>query len=402
MSIDEIAYSPDGSLALPPAVEAVPPSPYDGLVHQVAIQAFRAGSYLTNPLCHAHELWRRMSVVDLLHPASHPLLNTARKVSLSIMISGWAALSLFTILPGIALRYLGVYLQKQPFIHVQHGEKGKNLPTDRSFSMLSWNICGINAGYSVTDAGVMHWRYRIDDIIKKVIEKDADVNCLIEVFDINTAYYLCDKLKSQGYREFYFNVGANPIGISSGVFIASKYTIKNPEFTRFPIDMLVGRTKAAAKGIFAFDLESEKDLFTRMHVTHLQHSEEPAFSTKEEVESRRAQMGIVLDKIHAVKDRCAILTGDLNLDDEEYQTSPWRHHFERMDFGEDKTWGGDGFCASLVGKLVSEPLNLDYTLITPGFLRPIENSIVASGFDGTVFKTDALSDHAGLYTRFNL
>ncbi len=402
MTIDEVSYGTDAFVFLTVREEFPQQVSNDDIRHRVAIQAFRVGSYLTEPICKAHELYRRISIVDVLHPESNPLENAARKISICLMMLGWFALSVVTTLPGIALRYLGQHLQKTPYVHMQEATEKKILPADRSFSLLSWNICCVNAGFSITDAGVMHWSYRIDDIIKKVAEKDADVNCLTEVFDINTAYYLCEKLKTKGYSDFYFNIGANPIGISSGIFIASKYSIKNPEFTRFPLHSLVGRTKAAAKGVFAFDLESQGEHFVRVHSTHLQHSEEPEFPTVEEVEARRIQMQIIIDKVNGVRDRCAILTGDLNLDDEEYKRCFWQHLFERMDFGDsDKTWGGDAFCSSIVERLlISGPLNLDYTLITPGTAHPVENSLVITGFDGTEFKKEALSDHAGLFSRF--
>jgi endonuclease/exonuclease/phosphatase family metal-dependent hydrolase len=182
---------------------------------------------------------------------------------------------------------------------------------------------------------------------------------------------------------------------------ASKYNIKNLEFSPFPQDTLVGRTKYAAKGVFAFDLESRGEHFARVYSTHLQHSEEPAFPTSEEVEARKRQMQIILDKVNTVRDRCLVVTGDLNLDDDEYRASSWCHRFQKGDlFGAlDKTWGGDEFCARMVGKQVSGPLNLDHTMVVNGTVRSISTSLVETGYDPTTFKEGALSDHAGLLSR---
>jgi len=47
----------------------------------------------------------------------------------------------------------------------------------------------------------------------------------------------------------------------------------------------------------------------------------------------------------------------------------------------------------------SSPLNLDHTLLLAGTARSIHTTLVKTGFDGTTFRPEALSDHAGLFTR---
>src|SRR5207302_2011714 len=123
--------------------------------------------------------------------------------------------------------------------------------------LLSWNICCTGAGFSISDGGVVPWKERIDEIAAKIVQTNADLNCLYETIDVQSAFYLYDKLKGQGYRHFYFNMGPRAIGPASGMFVSSKYQIKNPEFTPFSVDTLVGRTKAISKGVFTFDLHSQ-------------------------------------------------------------------------------------------------------------------------------------------------
>ncbi len=368
------------------------------ILNQLAIQTFRAASYLTDPICKSHEFYRRIFTVEALHPTSSRVAHLARKASFAIGAAGWASLALFTTLPGVVLRSSALYMQKDPFIYVQGQPGGKDLPSDRSFSLLSWNVCCVGGGYPISDGGVMPWSFRIDNIVRKVIEKDADVNCLYETFDSESAFYICKKLKEKGYNHFYFNIGPKAIGVSSGILVASKYNIKNPEFSPFPQSSLVGRTKSAAKGVFGFDLESRGQHFARIYSTHLQHAEEPAFSTDEEVEARNKQMQIIVEKVNTIRDRCVVVTGDLNLDDSEYETSSWHHRFEKGEwqFGSMKTWEGDEFCARMVGKRVSGPLNLDHTIVARGTNRSLSTSLVETGYDATTFKKEALSDHAGL------
>ncbi len=363
---------------------------------KAATHAFRAASCLTDPICKSHELFRRICVVEAETP--NPLLSLARKIVLFVALIAWASLAVVTTLPGIALRALAAYIQKRPFIYWRGESEGKVLPPSRSFTLLSWNVCCVGAGYSISDGGVVPWSDRIDRIVDQIVEKDADVNCLYETFDSKSAFYLAERLKENGYAHFYFNIGPKAVGVSSGIFVASKYNIQNPEFSPFPQDTLVGRTKNAAKGVFSFDLEN----FARVYSTHLQHSEEPEFPTLEEVEARRRQMEIIVGKVNQVRDRCVVVTGDLNLDDQEYNNSSWHARFQKGDEFTGKTWDGDAFCAQMVEKRISGPLNLDHTMVASGTAHAISTSLVETGYEAARFKADALSDHAGLYSQITL
>lgn len=376
----------------------------DSLREKVAFSSFLIASYLTDPVCKTHEFYRRIYVVDALNPQGSALSNLARKIALLTGVVACSVLAVFTGLPGIGLRYFGAYIQKNPYIYSQGDVRAKTLPTDRTFSLLSWNVCCIGAGYSITDGGLMPWSFRLDNIVKKIIEKNADVNCLYETFDSITSFYICEKLKENGYKHFYFNIGPNVIGVSSGILVASKYDIKNPEFTLFPKDTLVGKTKYAAKGVFSFDLNSSGKNFARIYATHLQNSEEPEFPIAEEIDGRKKQMQIIVDKIDKIRDRCVVVTGDLNLDDNEYKKSSWKSYFQKGDtFGDsEKTWGGDEFCARMLGKSISRPLNLDHTMVVKGTARSISTTLVPTGFEPSVFKEEALSDHLGVLSRIGV
>jgi hypothetical protein len=316
---------------------------------------------------------------------------------------GWSALAAITTLPGIALRYLASSISKQPFTYLKGNGPEKTLPQDGKFSLLSWNICGTGAGYAISDGGVYPLNYRIDPIVDTILKKDADVACLYEVFDVNTGVYLYDQLKDKGYNHFYFNMGTKAIGVASGLFVASKYKIETPEFSPFPLESLVGRTKNCGKGVFSFDLKSEENTFATLFTTHLQHSEEPAFPTSEEVAGRAMQMRLIDEKATALQGRCVIVTGDINLGDAEYKTSAWHTHYQKGERSEEiKTWGGDQFCATLVGQKVSGPLNLDHTMILKGSAASIETTLVETGYDSAQFNPAALSDHEGTFNSIKI
>ena len=359
---------------------------------------FRFASLLTEPICKAHELFRRLYLVDVLNPTASKTSNWARKFFLGMGVVVSFFLSVGAAPPGVALRGIASYLEKEPFIYYRG--KLPNKALKEFFSLLSWNICCVGGGYSISDGGVMPWHFRIDKIITEILKENPDVLALYEVMDTAAGFYLYERLQEQ-YAHFYFNIGPRAIGPSSGMFVASKAEIKNPEFIPFPKQMLVGRTKMSEKGVFSFDIQIEEKKI-KVYATHLQHSEQPQYPTPEEIKAREAEMALIIKKVDQNSGN-AIVTGDLNLDRTEYVHSSWKGIFQDVFFDENgsRTWGGAEFCAKMVGKRESGPLNLDYTLIK-GPEISAKTSLIETGYDDTTFTIDALSDHRGLLSRFEM
>ncbi len=364
--------------------------------------AFWIASKLSDPVCKSHEYFRRIQIVDALHPEECKLVRLARQIFLGSLFVCFGALGIFTAPPSVALRALALHLQAHPFLYERGGASEKVLPDKPIFSLLSWNICCVAGGYPVSDGGVSPWVDRIDAVARKIIETDADVNCLYETFDLQAAAKLSDELKAAGYSHIYYNIGPKAMGPPSGIFVASKYRISNPDFISFPQELLIGRTKHASKGIFTFDLVSNGSVFATISATHLQHSEKPEFPTAEEIQARASQMEMLVEKVQTITDRAVLVVGDLNLDDQEFHSSDWSPSFEKNDQFTEKTWGGDAFCARLTGKEVSGPLNLDHSMSLKGSVLSIETKLIDTGFDAESFSEEALTDHRGLLTHIHL
>ena len=351
-------------------------------------------SKCTDPVCYVHETIWRYRLIDSLPKNSRPLSSNFSMIT--------SPSKTFLSIPGAAVgtvfRWIAAALQDEPYIYTKSKKEDKLLPEKKQISHLLWNICCVGAGYSITEGGVVPWKERIDRIAEQIIETDADVNSIYETFDIDSAFYLSEKLSSKGYHCFY-NIGPNIVGTSSGIFVASKYKVVNAKFTPFSKDTLLGRTKNCKKGVFQFDLTSDGKTFAPVLSTHLQHSEKPEFPTNEEVLSREKQMQAMLEITKKLPPHCILVNGDLNLDDREFENSSWKDLFEKGKIhGTEKTWGGDAFCASLMNKEASKPLNLDHAMIIKGSARSISSKIISSKFDGTTFKKEALSDHNRVLT----
>jgi len=359
--------------------------------------ALRTASYLTDPVCKSRELWMRCQVVKDLHPDAYRVTNLFRQ---TVFLSGVAACGLAAVvctLPAMALRYAVCRLQQQPYI-CRKGTAAEKEVQNATFSLLSWNICYTQAGFEITDGGVISSPERIQALSDKILEQDADVVCLYEVFDINTALYLYEQLKGR-YAHFYFSMGPRVVGPPSGIFGATKFAVENPHFQAFPKEALDGRAKNCEKGIFSFDIKN----CARVFATHLQHSEICAKPTPEEEKARRDEMEIMMELVDKPgRTRGRVIVGDLNMDDKEFDAATWRNRVVKGDTYTEKTWGGDGYCAGLVGKEASGPLNLDHNMIVEGTARSITTRLVSTGFKGDVLNKGALSDHQGLFSEIHV
>jgi endonuclease/exonuclease/phosphatase family metal-dependent hydrolase len=365
---------------------------------------FKLASHFTEPICKSHEYYRRIYLVDHHNTNSYKLINLFRKIIYLIKIVFHASIACITTIPAVFLRFLAKNLQKHPFLHVKTSSNFKTLDPNKKFTILSWNICCIGGGYSISDGGVMPWKNRIDKIIDKILNLKADVNCLYETFDTKSAFLIYNKLKKHGYNEFYFNIGPAAIGVSSGIFVASKYEIKDPFFLPFSKKTLVGRTKRANKGVFSFSLSSENKNFANIFTTHLQHSEECEHAVDTEIKGREAQMKIITNNVKSIKNRCTIVLGDLNLDDNEYNKSFFKDYYDKgqINSNNKKTWAGDEFCAKMVNKKISTALNLDHTMLVKNTAKNLITTYIDTNHSPIKVNKDSLSDHLALFSEVTL
>jgi len=357
--------------------------------------AYLVASKLTDPLCQAHQFYRQILLVDTLYPSSSLLERMLRKGVLLLGSVSNGLFSLCTTFPAIELRLCALAVQEKPFLYFR-GDAEEENRWDPSLSLLSWNLCCVSGGYSITDGGVLPWRYRIFPVVEALRAQNADILCLYEIFDIQTALALFEELKGD-YRHFYLHIGPNAIGLSSGLFVASKVSISEPEFIPFPKESFDGRAKHCKKGFFSFELKKGQEPCVRVYATHLQHSEQPEHPTQGELRAREQAMEHILTHMQNFHGQACVLTGDLNLEEEELHASRWGHFFDHgLIEGCGCTWGGDAFCSNLTGKPISPPLNLDHTLVTRSSGASLKTYYVETGFNGETFNPEALSDHKGL------
>ena len=373
------------------------------------INLLKAASLFTDPICKVREYFYELYTLSEVCKTTTE--KVARAASLCLGVAFFALLAPFATPIGMALRSIVVATQEKPYIYL----KSKNVEVkkfvDKKITEFSQNVCGMEAGYHYTDAGLVPFRAQIevegnkksrcDANLDQIRSFDPDVVCLFEVPNIYDACHISSYLKN--YARFVPVAGTRILGPPSMIYVASKYEMENITFTPFiKGEELTGPSRFSEKGVLSFDLKSEDKPFATVIATHLQHSAIPEHPSLDEKASRRQQM---LRVAQVIRERAnatlpVIFTGDLNMDEAEAvdvfgdDADLNRLVNDRTVCGQ-PTWGGDAWCATkLRGEESSKPLRLDYTAVS--FPCTIETKVVNAGFDGAAFDPNARSDHKGL------
>jgi endonuclease/exonuclease/phosphatase family metal-dependent hydrolase len=426
------------------------------------IAAHKIASYLTDPPCKAREYIVRAQILQDLPPSSYTknsvdsLCHYIQKLQLvderfldpshiapfvekCFLYGGsalFATLSPFTALPGMALRFAASNLETEKFIHYTTHVPEKEMES-KAFTHMQWNICGIKAGYDIEEGSQMPIQddllpfkeNRIFKIAQKIIEEDADILCLNEVFDIKDATYLVDVLQNI-YSHFIIHCGTRTLGVSSGLFFATKFKIHDINFTAFPKEILVDNAKYTEKGFLSLKTYDSKGAIATIIMSHLQNSDEPGFPQIEEEIARKKQLDMIFQEIDFNLDENVVVAGDLNLDDDEFiKIAPefYSQFHKIVDYTlpsneETKTWLGDKWYveygnrestfsplasnSTRVKRNVSSGINLDHVLVKKNFNNSqtpkITTALKSTGYDPEKISRNSLSDHMILFSKIEL
>jgi endonuclease/exonuclease/phosphatase family metal-dependent hydrolase len=411
--------------------------------------ALIAASYFTDPTCKAREYFVRSRMLDDLPLASPRVRDFLSSVSYLPFCSfltqdeyaKWAefyylrcaAATLSLIAPiiapvGIALRAIVGNIAPGP-LHYR-GSFPEKQREGKQFSHFLRNVCGIEAGYDIEEGAQMPIRDdlnysgkdRLDRLIEQIQGLDPDVLCLNEVFDVNDAHYIANALKYQ-YAHFILQCGTRSIGPNSGLFFASKFAASNVQFKPFPKSMLVENSKKCEKGVLFVDIKDAQGEIATIALTHAQHSDQVRYGREDEKKARAEELTFIKENL-AGKER-VMLTGDLNMDDDEMQeeqNSEIYNQFAKTviytseDGKEQYTWGGDSWYVEFGNRTSDYPTfltssnrieprkasigcNLDHIMVTKKTMS-VESALVDDPvpYDPARISRDALSDHRGLWS----
>jgi len=173
--------------------------------------------------------------------------------------------------------------------------------------VLNWNVCFFPESLSLLFGGVLPWEDRIVGVANQIIESDADIVCLQEVFSRESAEKLYHLLEKE-YAYFYINIGLKPfgfntdmIGLSSGLFVASKVKIENPQCILF-------QKTPSIRGYAFFSMEIPN--IGNLITTHLNPGNDPIDLIYREEQIREILMFIKTQQ----NTNPVFLCGDLNIE----------------------------------------------------------------------------------------
>lgn len=228
-------------------------------------------------------------------------------------------------------RLLSYNLRGEPFHAIKGGLENKE-SIERQFTLFNMNICFLPGELPLFFGGVAPAAERVSGIASLILNQNADVICLYEVHEVNSAYALCHKLKND-YAYFYLDIGPSFLEMNSGLFVASKYKVVDPQFKPFHY---LGMQNQINKGYFSFKIVDEDQIVAQIYTTHLQ-----PYRKNVDEEIRKAELNEIIENIHlnyTIKISYPIvLCGDLNIPwgSEEYDLSGIQKHF--FDAYNDKT-----------------------------------------------------------------
>lgn len=148
----------------------------------------------------------------------------------------------------------------------------------KELKVLFLNAC-LQGGFLSTVTGnvtSLHEKFddkypsRIDALTAFIENQAPDIICLSEVHDLLTMKALKKKLRERGYNFFIEDIPSHPIFVNSGLFVASKVKISNPDFIKFTYNERSGVHKGALQGCITFDAHlNEKTV--KIATTHLNY-----------------------------------------------------------------------------------------------------------------------------------
>jgi hypothetical protein len=212
------------------------------------------------------------------------------------------------------MKALNAMHERLPYIALK-SQTPEKTADKTEFTVLNLNTCFVPGQFPFIYGGVtMPWQDRVAPLAAKIITANADIVCLQEVHAHEASFAMYEALKDN-YTYFYLAIGPRLLGFSleslglpSGLFVASKYPIENPQFTVFSVSGI-----PMNYGFFDFVVKNGSTSIGHVYTTHMQGLNYEQFA-----QIRGAQLNQIMTKMQAdfskqEKKMPYFLCGDLNI-----------------------------------------------------------------------------------------
>lgn len=292
--------------------------------------------------------------------------------------------------------------QEIPFTYLEgQGKIGAKKPFLTTFNA---NFLFMPDDYTWFFGGCSRWDNRIDALCGVIFKENPDIVCLQEIHDVDSGYALYERLRGS-YCHFYLNIGQGDytrdpemIMMNSGLFVASRYPIKDPSFIPFRQE---GRQWQINKGFFHGTVMVGGEAFCQLYTSHLNPFDD---ETAQKVRWEQAQeIALSMKKLQTVDPAPAFLLGDLNVKKHspEWNISPLSKEFTHHCTGNQNT------CTDTLDAIVHARKDerdrvtkkehlCDYALIYQDSSGAIESRVIPL-YDLSD-PAQAISDHQGIFS----
>lgn len=326
-----------------------------------------------------------------LVPTKFPDLSTDANASLQEIVETFKRESKGVILP-----------QEIPFTYLE-GE-GKEGEKKQFLTTFNANFLFMPDDYTWFFGGCSRWEKRVDELCGVIFRENPDIVCLQEIHDVDSGYGLYERLKGS-YPHFYLNIGQGDytkapekIMMNSGLFVASRYPIKDPSFVPFRQE---GRQWQINKGFFHGTVMVGEEAFCQLYTSHLNPFDD---ETAQKVRWEQAEeIALSMKKMQTVDPMPGFLLGDLNVNktSTEWAHSPLSKEFTHHCPGNQET------CTDTLDHIVHSPLNAREGIPKEGHI--CDYALMYQGSTGTIVSRvvplydlsqpeRALSDHQGIFS----
>ena len=373
---------------------------WDGICLDIA-------SELTEPHCYAFSKLRYRIGMLPLDPGKFDNASTKTKEIAIRIFEGIVAIVLCT--AGLPLliamgalskvfKAIGFALQKDNCTHIVTGTPPRSI--NGLPKIYTKNLCGIGGGMHYDHGGVNNSKSRLQALVQKIRNEDADVVVLQEVYDAKLLKALVKELSGE-FCDIYTNMGQSTWGSVGGLMVLSKVAVHN--FTNEDFNNSTWQLKRGFATIEVKQRPEDALPCARVIGTHLIH---------DSAEERMGQVAQIVDSLaRRSLSLPTVLTGDLNIERDGPEEAVLRPYLKHGYRGADPTCTGR-LSAQATGRPAEPDETIDYislfkrVVLQDGRTLPVvEEGIdlvdchLVPGFDATYNTRAADSDHQGMGAR---
>jgi exonuclease III len=237
--------------------------------NQIACNCDRFGKFLMHPT--HFQIDQLAKVICPLKPGHRDQQdNTWKEVAVRVFRIVLCT-ALITTLPlaliGIGLQNLAFYSSREFVLINPNNQPPTGNPTIKELKICTFNAYLMPAWIRLFVHNYTHPQERVEAAAQGAVDSDVDILCVQEMFDYKAAFQFMESIKEK-YPYMVYHAGPSYIKLGSGLFIASKFPIENPQYWEHAEK--IGTERLSSKGTIAATVRLNDNQRIPIFNTHLE------------------------------------------------------------------------------------------------------------------------------------